>query len=77
MLVEKEVVAAEMWAAHMPVEVLGLHVEREDVGQKRIERARDVAGSVGAKVGRRIEFDLAAFFGRHLLIHRSLLGLRR
>ena len=38
-LIQKQMVVAEMRAAHVPVEVLGLHIEREDIG-RRFQRAR-------------------------------------
>jgi hypothetical protein len=41
------------------MEILGLHVEREHVGEQSVERARDVAGRIGAKIARRIELRLA------------------
>jgi hypothetical protein len=39
MFVEKQVVVAEMLAAHVPVEVLGLEIEDKGVGNKRVQYA--------------------------------------
>jgi hypothetical protein len=39
MFVEKQVVVAEMLAAHMPMKILGLEIEDKGVGNKRIEYA--------------------------------------
>ena len=39
MFVEKQVVVAEMLAAHVPVKVLGLEVEGKGVGNKRVQYA--------------------------------------
>src|ERR1700722_7574978 len=39
-LIQKQMVVAEMRAAHVPMEVLGLHIEREDIGQQSSERGR-------------------------------------
>src|SRR5262249_38319301 len=50
-----EVVVAEMRAADVPVEVLGLHIERKRVRDQRIQRGRYCAHPVGWKVSRRIE----------------------
>ena len=43
LLVEQQMVVAEMRPADMPVEILGLEIEREGVGQQGVERAGDVA----------------------------------
>ena len=63
-------VVAEVRARHVPVEVLRLQVEREHIGEQRVERAGDVARGVGAEVGRRRERRLAQFLG-FLDFHRS------
>ena len=55
MLVEHEVVIAEMRAADVPVEVLRLHVEGEAVGEDAVERLGDVFLSIGGKIGRCLE----------------------
>ena len=48
-------IIAEMRSAHVPMEVLGLHVERKRVGDQRIERGRNLAHGVGRKIGRCVE----------------------
>ena len=53
LLVEQQMVVAEMRPADMPVEILGLEIEREHVGEQRIEGAGDVAAGVVAEIGRR------------------------
>ena len=55
LLVEQEVVVAEMRAADVPVEVLGLDVERERVGDQRIERRRYLTHRLGRQIGRGVE----------------------
>ena len=60
LLVEEQVVVAEMRPAHVPMEILGLEVEREGVGEQRVERAGDVAAGIVAEIGRRVQRRLAA-----------------
>ena len=48
-------IVAEVRAGHMPMEILGLQIEREHVGEQDIERAGNLRNRVGAQVGRRIE----------------------
>src|SRR5262249_42800325 len=55
LLVEEKMVAAKVWAADMPVEVLGFHVERESVRKERVERGGDLGGRVRREVRRRFE----------------------
>src|SRR5260370_36072202 len=45
-------IVAEMRARHVPVEILGLEVERIDVGQQNVERAGEFLGGVGAEICR-------------------------
>ena len=52
LFVEQQVVVAKMRSAHVPVEVLRLQVEREDVRQQRSERAADLDHGVLPKIGR-------------------------
>ena len=47
----QQVVAAEMRAADVPVEILGLHIERERVGQQRVERPKSPTASSDRSVG--------------------------
>ena len=59
--VEQQVIVAEMRSAHMPMEVLGLQIERETVGEQRIERRGNGAHRVSGR-GR-----LAFLAGRRLV----------
>ena len=47
LLIEHEVIVAEVRTADMPVEVLRLQIECENVCENGIERAADIAGRVG------------------------------
>src|SRR5471032_2053653 len=47
LLVEQQVIVAEMRPAHMPVEVLGLEIDREHIRQEWAQRSRYVTGRVG------------------------------
>src|SRR5262245_13141475 len=51
-----------MRTRHMPMEVLGLHVQREHVCEQRVERARQIFRRVAAEIGWRVERRLAALF---------------
>src|SRR5215471_7596755 len=55
LLVEEEMIVAEVGAGHMPMEILGLQVKRKHVGEQDIERAGDLRHGVGPQVGRRFE----------------------
>jgi hypothetical protein len=69
LLVQQQVVVAEMRAADVPVEVLGLQVQREHVGQHRVQRRADVAGGLGRHVrgrGDRCALQLAGFLLRRI-----------
>ena len=48
-------IIAEMRAADMPMEVLGLQVQRESIGEHLVELGRNLAHGVGGQIGRRIE----------------------
>ena len=52
LLVEHQVVVAEMRPADMPMEILGLEIEREHIGEQRVERAGDIAAGIVAEIGR-------------------------
>ena len=52
LLVEQQVVVAEMRAADVPVEILGLEVERKGVGQDAVDGTGNVLGGIGAQIGR-------------------------
>jgi hypothetical protein len=51
LIVEQQVIVAEMRARYVPVEILGLDVKRVDVGQQDVEGAGEILGRVGAKIG--------------------------
>src|SRR5689334_20128754 len=59
MLIEKEVVVTEVRATHVPVEVLGLDIDREHVGHQGVERARDILYRVRGDVGAWCEASFA------------------
>ena len=48
LLVEEEVIIAEVGARYMPMEVLGLQVKRKHIGDQNIERAGNLRHGVGA-----------------------------
>ena len=55
MLVEQQMIVAEMRAADVPMEILGFQIEGKGIRHQRVERAGDVLGGVGAEIGRRHE----------------------
>jgi hypothetical protein len=55
LLVEQKMVVAKVRATHVPMEVLGLYMERETVGEQRVERSRYRAHRLGRQVGRSVE----------------------
>jgi hypothetical protein len=55
LFVEEEMIVAEVRAGHMPMEILGLQIERKHVGEQDIERGGNLWNRIGAQVGRRIE----------------------
>jgi hypothetical protein len=62
LLVQHQMVVAEVRTGDVPVEILGLDIEREKVGQQRRERAREVPDRIGIQVRRRGERGLAVRF---------------
>jgi hypothetical protein len=56
------------------VEVLGLEVQREHVGEDRVESAADVARRLRLEVGRRDERRLLPMLERRLLFVGAVLG---
>src|SRR5262249_5668319 len=68
LLIEQEVVVAEMRAADVPVKVLGLHVERKRIRDQGIQRGRYFAHALGWQVSRGIEpsWSSAGFKLSHL-----------
>src|SRR5262249_5859071 len=55
LLVEEQMIVAEVGTGDVPMEILGLQVKRKHIREQDIERARDLRHGVGAQVGRRIE----------------------
>jgi len=55
LFVEQQMIVAEMRPADVPVEVLGLEIEREAVRQDGVERTGNVLTGVGAQIGRRLQ----------------------
>jgi hypothetical protein len=50
-VVKQQVIVTEVWTAHMPVEVLGLDVEREDIGDEGIESPGDFTHGLRLDIG--------------------------
>jgi hypothetical protein len=55
LLVEQQMIVAEVRARHVPMEVLGLHVEGECIGQQPVHGLGDVAHARLREVGWRVE----------------------
>ena len=55
LLVEQQMIVAEMRAADMPMEVLGLEIERENVGEDLVELGGQFPDGSRWKIGRRIK----------------------
>jgi len=51
LLVEQQVIVAEVWTGDMPVKILGLHIQREHIRQKNIQCAGNVAHRIRLEVG--------------------------
>src|SRR5262249_1260151 len=83
LLVEQQVVVAEMRSAHVPMEVLRLHVEREHVGQNGVDGSGNGPDRLAAEVGGRGERGGRRLTGfkvshaRHGMPHRLLVGRAR
>ncbi|MNT35183.1 hypothetical protein D3C72_1712020 [compost metagenome] len=77
LFVQQRVIITEMRTGNMPVEILGLDVEREDIRQQRGQRSGDVAARFSAKVGRRCEWKLAVFGGCGRVHDRSPFAIDR
>src|SRR5687767_8164509 len=43
LLIKQEMVIAEIRSAHVPMEILGLEIQSENIGQQRVERRCDLA----------------------------------
>jgi hypothetical protein len=61
LVIEQEVIVAKMRSAHMPMKVLGLHIETKYIGQQRIEAAGDILDCFGAESAGRCQRNPAAF----------------
>ena len=67
LLIQQQVVVAEVRAAHVPVKILGLQVQREHIGQDAVHPAFDALGRGGAQIGGRDQRRLAALLQVGLL----------
>ena len=76
LLVEQQVVIAEMRPGNVPVEVLRLQVEREDVGEQHVQRGREVLGRLGAEVATGVKRRRAAQPGLFAEHGQVSLGMR-
>src|SRR5215472_7959768 len=61
LLVEQQMIVAEMRSRHVPVKILGLQIEREGVGEQRPKCCGNVLDRVGAELGRRLQFRCFSF----------------
>ena len=77
LLVEHQMIVAEMRSADVPVEVLGLQIKREHIGEQRVERAGDIAAGIVAEIGGGLERRLAAVLYVLIHVHVSLAGMVR
>jgi hypothetical protein len=69
LLVEQQVQVAETRTRHMPMEILGLQVKRERIGEQGVEFGRDVAGGVCAEAGGCMQIGFALGFGCFRVLH--------
>ena len=84
LLVEQQMVVAEMRPADVPVEVLGLEIEREGVGEEPVQRRRDFLSGLrrmkgwGFKAGKERLFRSATMLAApfDLLVSFVLVDLR-
>ena len=53
-------VIPEVWTAHVPVEIFGLHIEREHISQNGIHRSAYVFDSLARQIGSRREWRVAS-----------------
>src|SRR5207244_12896616 len=51
MRVEQQVLIAEMWAGHVPMEILGLEIQRKHIRQKQCQCDRDTTDRLFRKRG--------------------------
>ena len=52
-LIEQQVIVAEMRPTHVPMEVLGLQIQREYIGEDCVHAGRDVPRGRGPQIRRR------------------------
>src|SRR6267143_7035624 len=58
--VKKQVIIAEVWTAHVPVEILGLQIEREHVRQNCVHGAANIFGGRTCEIGRCCQWSVAS-----------------
>ena len=63
LLVQHQMVIAEMRARDVPVEVLSFDVQREHIGEQYVERARNILDRVSFQVSRRGKWAVRNDFG--------------
>ena len=52
LLIEQQLVVAKMRSAHVPVEILGLHIQREDIREDGVQRGGHAAARHRFEMGR-------------------------
>src|SRR5258706_2105542 len=57
LLIEQQVIVAEVRPGDVPMGVLGLEIEREEIGEQRVERPRDISGRLRPKGGWRVRYS--------------------
>ena len=65
-LIEKQMVIAEVRTTHVPVEIFGFQVEREHVSQNGVHRRCDVPGRRSCEIGRSFKWrvtPMQEFYG--------------
>ena len=63
LVIEQQVIVAKVRTRDVPVEVLGLEIEGEHVGEQAVERARDVADGLRGQTGRGVQRRRTARLG--------------
>ena len=77
LFVQQRVIVTEMRTGNMPVEVLGLDVERKDIRQQGGQRRGNVAACLRSEIGRGCKWKLAVS-GSYCRVHdRSPLAIDR
>src|SRR6516165_7463437 len=75
LLVEQQMIVAEMRTADMPMEILGLEIKRKRIRKQGVERTRDIAARIRAEIGWCLERRLAAFLYGLVHVGLSLRGM--